>query len=71
MTICVGQSNSNKKNQGNTTSTIFKEQEEKEKAEVPAEGARRSNGIFHFPTVVFGTYGGMTADCNCFEFSNT
>ena len=51
-------------NQGKGTSTIFKEQEEEKKRKYQQRVLDYEMGSFTPP--VFGTYGGMGADCNCF-----
>ena len=52
-----------KRNQGKETSTIFKDQEEKKR-----KYQKRLLGVEmgSFTPLVFGTNGGMGADCNCF-----
>ena len=52
-------------NQGKATPAIFKEQEEEEKKR---ENQQRVLDVEmgSFTPLVFGTYGGMGADCNCF-----
>ena len=51
-------------NQGKTTSTIFKEQEKEEKRKNQQRVQDVEMGSF--TPLVFGTNGGMGADCNCF-----
>ena len=52
-------------NQGKETSTIFKEQEEEKKRKY--QQRVRDIEMGSFTPVVFGTKGGMGADCNCFS----
>ena len=51
-------------NQGQTTTTIFKEQEEEKKRKYQQGVLDVEMGSF--TPIVFGTKGGMGADCNCF-----
>ena len=51
-------------NQGKTTTTIFKEQEEEKKRKYQHRVLDIEMGSF--TPLVFGTKGGMGADCNCF-----
>ena len=51
-------------NQGKETSTIFKEQEEEKKRKYQQRVLDVEMGSF--TPLVFGTNGGMGADCNCF-----
>ena len=51
-------------NQGKTTTTIFKEQEEEKKRKYQQRVLNVEMGSFN--PLVFGTNGGMGADCNCF-----
>ena len=51
-------------NQGKTTSTIFKEQEEEKKRKYQQRLVDVETGCF--TPLVFGTKGGMGADCNSF-----
>ena len=51
-------------NQGKATSTIFKEQEEEKKRKYQQRVLDVEMGSF--TPLVFGTNGGMGADCNCF-----
>ena len=51
-------------NQGKATSTIFKEQEEEKKRKHQQRLLDVEMGSF--TPLVFGTKGGMGADCNCF-----
>ena len=51
-------------NQGKQTSTIFKEQEEEKKRKYKQRMLDVKMGSF--TPLVFGTNGGMGADCNCF-----
>ena len=51
-------------NQGKATSTIFKEQEEEKKQKYQQRVLDVEMGSF--TPLVFGTNGGMGADCNCF-----
>ena len=51
-------------NQGKTTTTIFKEQEEEKKRKYQQRVLDVEMGSF--TPLVFGTNGGMGADCNCF-----
>ena len=51
-------------NQGKTTSTIFKEQEEEKQRKYQQRVLDGEMGSF--TPLVFGTNGGMGADCNCF-----
>lgn len=51
-------------NQGKTTSTIFKEQEEEKKRKYQQRVLDVEMGSF--TPLVFGTNGGMGVDCNCF-----
>ena len=51
-------------NQGKTTTTIFKEQEEEKKRKYQQRVLDIEMGSF--TPLVFGTKGGMGADCNCF-----
>ena len=51
-------------NQGKATSTIFKEQEEEKKRKYQQRVLYVEMGSF--TPLVFGTKGGMGADCNCF-----
>ena len=51
-------------NQGKETSTIFKEQEEEKKQKYQQRVLDVEMGSF--TPLVFGTNGGMGADCNCF-----
>ena len=51
-------------NQGKATSTIFKEQEEEKKRKYQQRAL--SDEMGSFTPLVFGTNGGMGADCNCF-----
>ena len=51
-------------NQGKATSTIFKEQEEEKKRKYQQRVLDIQMGSF--TPLVFGTNGGMGADCNCF-----
>ena len=51
-------------NQGKKTSTIFKEQEEEKKRKYQQRVLDVEMGSF--TPLVFGTNGGMGADCNCF-----
>ena len=51
-------------NQGKAPSTIFKEQEEEKKQKYQQRVLDFEMGYFTPP--VFGTNGGMGADCNCF-----
>ena len=53
-----------KYNQGKETSTIFKEQEEEKKRKYQQRVLDVEMGSF--TPLVFGTNGGMGADCNCF-----
>ena len=53
-----------KSNQEKATSTIFKQQEEKKKREYQQRVLDVEMGSF--TPLVFGTNGGMGADCNCF-----
>ena len=53
-----------KSNQGKATSTIFKEQEEEKKWTYQQRMLDYKMGSF--TPLVFGTNGGMGADCNCF-----
>ena len=53
-----------KYNQGKETSTIFKEQEEEKKRKYQQRVLDVEMGSFS--PLVFGTNGGMGADCNCF-----
>ena len=52
-------------NQGKGTSTIFKEQEEEKKRKYQQMVLDVEIGSFTL-LVIFGTNGGMGADCNCF-----
>ena len=49
-------------NQGKETSTIFKEQEEEKRRKYQVLDVEMGS----FTPLVFGTNGGMGADCNCF-----
>ena len=51
-------------NQGKTTSTIFKEQEEEKTQKYKQRVLDVEMGSS--TPLVFGTNGGMEADCNCF-----
>ena len=51
-------------NQGKTTTTIFKEQEEEKKRKYQQRVLYVEMGSF--TPLVFGTNGGMRADCHCF-----
>ena len=51
-------------NQGKATSIIFKEQEEEKKRQYQERVLDFEMG--YFTPLVFGTTGGMGADCNCF-----
>ena len=53
-----------KRKQGKATSTIFKEQEEEKKRKYQQRVLDVEMGSF--TPLVFGTNGGMGADCNCF-----
>ena len=53
-----------KSNQGKTTSTIFKGQEEEKKRRYQQRVLDVEMGLF--TPLVFGTNGGMGIDCNCF-----
>jgi len=53
-----------KRNQGKTTSTIFKEQEEEKKRKYQQRVLDVEMGSF--TPLVFGTNGGMGVDCNFF-----
>ena len=55
-----------KYNQGKVTSTIFKEKEEGKKRKYQQRVLDVEMG--YFTPLVFGTNGGMGADCNCFFF---
>ena len=55
---------SSKYNQGKVTSTIFKEKEEGKKRKYHQRVLDVEMGFF--TPLVFGTNGGMGADCNCF-----
>ena len=53
-------------NEGKTTSTVFKEQEEEKKRKYKQRVLDVEMGSFEFTPLVFGTNGGMGAECNCF-----